>query len=116
MKEYKVVLHVDELKKWKLVLANVSNLIDAAKDSKLTVSVLANAEAVRYYDKKQAEDDIIRTIKVLEEKGVEFIACNNALVANDLDQSIILGFVKIVPAGVLELVERQSDGYAYIKP
>ena len=55
-------------------------------------------------------------MKVLEEKGVEFIACNNALVANDLDQSIILGFVKIVPAGVLELVERQSDGYAYIKP
>jgi uncharacterized protein len=34
----------------------------------------------------------------------------------NIEKNNITNFVNIVPAGVLELVERQSEGYAYIKP
>ncbi|MDD4474415.1 MAG: DsrE family protein [Eubacteriales bacterium] len=52
----------------------------------------------------------------LNTKGVKFVACNNALMANNIDKYNIIHFVDTVPAGVLELVVKQSEGYAYIKP
>jgi intracellular sulfur oxidation DsrE/DsrF family protein len=48
--------------------------------------------------------------------GVQFVACRNSLVGNKIDEKVLPGFVKVVPAGVTELIKKQSEGYAYIKP
>lgn len=113
---YKVVFHIDEINKWKLLLANVSNLLDAMENRNFHIEVLANAEAVKYYDTTQDLGADINTMEVLHNRGIEFIACNNALMANRIEKYSIIHFVNIVPAGVFELVERQNEGYAYIKP
>ena len=34
MTEYKVIFHIDEINKWKLLLNNVINLLDAAENDK----------------------------------------------------------------------------------
>lgn len=116
MAKYKAVFHIDENKKWKLLLANVSNLLDAIDGESYDVEVVANSEAVKYYDTGQNLDTDVNTMKELMEKGVMFVACNNALRTNKIEKGQILDYVKVVPAGVLELVEKQSEGYAYIKP
>ena len=116
MPEYKVLFHIDELRKWKLLLSNVSNLLNAIDNKKFHIEVLANAEAVKYYDTTQDLDADINTMKVLNNRGIKFIACNNALMANHIEKHSIINFVDIIPVGVLELVEKQSEGYAYIKP
>ena len=116
MSEYKVVFHIDELSKWKLLLGNVSNLLKAIDYKKFNIEVLANAEAVKYYDTTQDIDADINSMEDLNNRGIEFVACNNALMANKIEKHNIVSFVDIVPAGVLELVEKQSEGYAYIKP
>ncbi|HHY41379.1 MAG TPA: hypothetical protein GX514_00790, partial [Thermoanaerobacterales bacterium] len=41
---------------------------------------------------------------------------NNALAAHGIQKENIIEFVDVVPAGVLELVKKQNEGYAYIKP
>ena len=114
--EYKVVFHIDELSKWKILLTNVSNLLNGIDNKKFQIEVLANAEAVKYYDTTQDLDADFNTMEVLNNRGIEFIACNNALMANRIEKNNIIHFVNIVPAGVLELVEKQSEGFAYIKP
>ena len=43
-------------------------------------------------------------------------ACNNALAANHLTAADIYQFITIVPAGVVELAQKQTEGFAYIKP
>ena len=116
MLEYKVIFHIDELNKWKLLLANANNLLNAIDNKKYHVVVLANAEAVKYYDPAQNLDTDINTLKLLNNKGIEFVACNNALMANHMEKTNIIPFVNIVPAGVVELVDKQNEGYAYIKP
>lgn len=116
MSEYKVVFHIDELTKWKLLLTNVSNLLNAIDNKEFHIEVLANAEAVKYYDTTQDLDADINTMEVLNNRGIEFIACNNAIMANHIEKSNMIHFIDIVPAGVLELIEKQSAGYAYIKP
>lgn len=116
MKKYKVIFHVDEISKWKLTLANVDNLINAIDDKSYEVVILANSEAVKYYDTSQKLDADIKGIAGLQARGVQFVACNNALNANKIDRKNIIDGVSIVPAGVLELVEKQGEGYAYIRP
>lgn len=116
MSEYKVIFHIDEINKWKLLLGNVSNLLNGIDNEKLYVEVLANSEAVKYYDINQDSYTDINTMESLNKKGVKFVACNNALMAYDIKKDNISHFIDIVPAGVVELVKRQSEGYVYVKP
>ena len=51
----------------------------------------------------------------LSKKHVTFTACNNALAANHLTAADIYQFITIVPADV-ELAQKQTEGFAYIKP
>lgn len=116
MSEYKVIFHIDEINKWKLLLGNVINLLNGVDNEKLYIEVLANSEAVKYYDTNQDLDADINAMESLNKKGIKFVACNNALMAYDIKKDNIIHFVDIVPAGVVELVKKQSEGYVYIKP
>lgn len=116
MSEYKVIFHIDELNKWKLLLKNVSNLLDAVGIEKFYIEVLANSEAVKFYTTNQNLDVDINSMENLNNKGVKFVACINALMAYDIKKDDIIHFIDIVPVGVLELINRQSEGYAYLKP
>lgn len=116
MAEYKVIFHIDENNKWNLLLKNVSNLLNAIDSEKVHIEVLANSEAVKYYDISQDLNTDIETMENLYKKGVKFVACNNALSAYDIKKENIIEFVDVVPTGVLELVKKQNEGYAYIKP
>lgn len=116
MEEMKVVFHIVAMKKWDLVLANVSNLLEDAQDTDLKVEVIANSAAVKYYDTIQDIVVDLNTLMQLNEKGVRFVACNNALNANNIEKHNLLDFVSVVPAGVSEIVRKQHQGYAYIRP
>ena len=116
MSKYKVIFHIDEMHKWKLLLMNVSNLLEVIANEKFSIEVLANAEAVKYYDPTQNLGTDIEKLENLNIKGVKFVACNNALKVFKIEKHNILDFINTVPAGVLELVVKQSEGYAYIKP
>lgn len=114
MEEYKVIFHVNELSKWETTLANVSNLLVDLANEAVEVIVLANGEAVRYYETESTEADVEK-LAALSQKGVHFTACNNALKAQKLNKEVLLPYVNIVPAGITELVRKQQMGYAYIK-
>lgn len=116
MAEIKVVFHIDELDKWKLLLKNVSNLLHAVDIEKSNIEVLANSEAVKSYIICQDINTEINTMKELDSKGVKFIACNNALNSYSIKIEDLIDFVDVVPVGVLELINKQTEGYAYIKP
>lgn len=117
MEEVKVIFHIDELNKWKLLIRNVENLINAIDYEKFKIEVLANSEAVKAYDmNSDLGKQIIVSMEKLENKNVIFTACNNALNGFNVKKKDLMEFVDIVPVGVLELVKKQKSGYAYIKP
>ncbi|MDN5352115.1 MAG: uncharacterized protein PWQ12_1035 [Clostridiales bacterium] len=117
MKALKVIFHMDEINKWKLLIGNVTNLLAAAEaeGDAVEIEVLANAEAVLYFVKME-EKPHFAEIKVLVDSGVRFAVCNNALRAHQVQLSDLPKFVNVVPAGVFELAKRQAEGYGYIKP
>ena len=112
----KVVFHIDEMPKWKLLLNNVANLMKSFDETDVkTIEVLANSEAVKAYAEDRFGDTLL-AMDHLAKQGVRFVACNNALNRLQIAKEKLYPFVDIVPAGVRELVDRQMDGYAYIKP
>ena len=111
MSNYKAVFHVDESVKWELVLKNVVNTL--AAEETVEMAVVANAEAVKEYAKV---GQLVEKMTELNTQGVVFFACNNALKAFEVDLNKIPEFIKIIPAGIVELVKKQNEKYAYIKP
>ena len=112
----KVIFHIDEMQKWELLLNNVANLLKSFDETAVkTIEVLANSEAVKAYAQDRAGVTFSK-MDDLAQKGVRFVACRNALNGLNIAKEQLYPFVDSVPAGVRELVDRQLDGYAYIKP
>lgn len=111
----KVVFHIDELSKWSPLLRNVRNLTEASGLKNAQIEVLANSEAVGFYADPTSNADS-NLMRQLAEAGIRFVACNNALKGMGIAGEQLPPFVEVVPVGVLELIEKQSKGYAYIKP
>lgn len=123
MEAYKVVFHIDESSKWGILLANVKNLIKDLGRDNIIIEVVANGAAVAEYlnDINEANDissenEVAGRIYNLSKLGVDFAACRNSLAANKMEEKLLPDFIKVVPAGITELIKKQAEGYSYIKP
>lgn len=115
----KVVYHVDELEKWPMTLANVANMIiDCEKRGEpYVIEVIANSAAVPALSQKlSSPSETIESLQSLSGKGVVFKACKNTLIGLDIPESDLFEFVTVIPAAVVELVRKQEEGFAYLKP
>jgi intracellular sulfur oxidation DsrE/DsrF family protein len=52
----------------------------------------------------------------LSKIGLKRCACRNSLNGLMIKPEEVFEFVQIVPVGVKEIIEKQLDGFAYIKP
>jgi intracellular sulfur oxidation DsrE/DsrF family protein len=57
----------------------------------------------------------IQAIKVLRAKGVRFLVCENTLKSQKVSKDQLISEVEYVPVGIAEIVERQEQGWTYIK-
>lgn len=116
MKRYKVIFHIDESFKAraKQVLANITNLLDDFGEGNVQVELLANGDAVRMF--LNIPDNFSEQIRSLVKRDVKFVACAHSLDHLNLTSAELIDVVEIVPAGVSEIVKKQMDGWAYIRP
>lgn len=54
-------------------------------------------------------------IKEFAAKGIVFLACENTIRERNLDRSKVIPEAAYVQAGIIHIVERQEDGWSYIK-
>ncbi len=110
----KTVIHVDEMEKWPMALGNAQNLVAYCRETGLdwVVELVANGDAVTALRRSSA----VHGLAELLAQGGAVAACHNALRGNGIDPADLYPGVTVVPAGVVELVRRQGEGYAYIKP
>jgi len=116
METYRVLFHIDEgsIARANMVLHNIQNLIDDLGEETVDVALVANGEGVRAVIKSPNVHK--GRIKRLAEQGVRFLACANSLRFFGLTEDDLLDPVDVIPAGVSELVKRQAEGWAYIRP
>lgn len=125
----RLVIHVNEPERWLIALGNITNFLNDVGDENAEVIVVANGAGIRGYAGEPAKADVqgeacvigsqtanLATMKALNDRGVSFTACSNALDAQGIKREEIPDFIKVIPAGMTEMVKRQMEGFAYIKP
>jgi intracellular sulfur oxidation DsrE/DsrF family protein len=54
-------------------------------------------------------------VREFASKSIVFLACENTIMERKLDRSKVLPETGYVKAGIIHIVERQEDGWSYIK-
>ncbi|MBC8530299.1 DsrE family protein [Gehongia tenuis] len=113
----KILLHVDENEKWNLALENGANIFAYGEKEGETFELefVANGAAVETLV-QGADGEMAGRMAELCDRGAVLAACSNALRKRGIGRESLCGFVTVVPAGVVEIAKRESEGYAYIKP
>lgn len=118
LKKHRGGFPVNEVELRDVALGNITNLFADAGESAVDVIVLANGQAVAVY----ADAAKVEKMKSFSDKGVRFLACRNSLRkmcsggAVCINEANLPSFVTVVPAGITELIKKQHEGYAYVKP
>lgn len=115
METYKIVFHITDLEKWDSLLTTVSNLLKDMADTPIEIEIIANGQAVSFYDSTTNAETNFSKLAKIDEENIKIVACNNALNAHGVAKETLYPFIHVVPAGVSELVKKQNEGYAYIR-
>jgi uncharacterized protein len=100
--------------KWNLALNNAKNVQDD-----LGGSDAVDLEIVVYgpgIGMLKADSPVAGRVAVALKSGVRVVACENTMKAQKLVYADMLPAIGYVPAGVVELMKKQQEGYAYIRP
>lgn len=117
----KGVFDINQEERWTILSKNLKNVVKGIKELseeyQLEVVIMGTAVNGVRKDFKEAEGLVtLDELKELVEDGVVFVVCNNTMKKFDLKKEDLYDFIKIVPAGVIELMLKQQEGYSYIKP
>jgi len=115
--KYRVLLQVDEnsVDKMRLTLNTASNIQEQFGPDNVEVEIVVfsdGVETLKYY----APIPIADKVEEVTTEGVRIVVCELAMRSHKLTPSHMLQQVRYVPSGVSELVEKQYEGWAYIRP
>lgn len=110
--------HIDENSKWEMVLGNIQNMIQYLDQESMhnQIDLVASGPAVCELQDAVSEKMGFKNALLSLSSNIRICACRNALRANHISPELLLPFVEIVPAGVVEIALRQTEGFSYIKP
>lgn len=117
--QVKVVYHLSEgIPQASRAMGNIRNHLDADPTAK--VVVVAHGSGIDFLldgATNTAGQPFSGAIGELSGRGVEFLVCNNTLVARKVDKNRVAMEAKVVPSGVAEVANLQAkQGFAYIRP
>ncbi|HZV92633.1 MAG TPA: DsrE family protein [Caldimonas sp.] len=110
----KVVFQVSDgdPSKWNLTLNNVRNFQTELPDDESDIEIVAYGPGI---DMLKGGSSAAHRIAETLKHGVKVVACENSMRGQKLVYADMLPDIGFVPAGVVELVRKQQQGYAYIR-
>ena len=97
---------------WQMTLANMRNMIKGFAPAKVEIELVAYGPGLPFLKKGSA---VQTEIQGLEAQQVRFVACENSMRMQHVTAADLAPGVTTVPSGVIELVTRQEQGWAYLK-
>ncbi|WP_338670147.1 DsrE family protein [Pseudodesulfovibrio methanolicus] len=111
---YDVLFHFDhDPQALDIAISNIKNYRNAFSEDRPAVVLVVNGPGVRFLDRDGEHAAQLNEVLAL---GVAVKVCNNALTHFNIDPARLCAGCEVVPAGVVEIVELQRRGFAYVKP
>lgn len=100
--------------RWTMVLNNVRNAqVDVGGADKIDIEIVSYGPGISMLKKDSPVGD---RINELVKSGVQVVGCENTMAAFKMSKDEMLASIGYVPAGVTELMKKQQQGWAYIRP
>ncbi|MBZ0106335.1 MAG: DsrE family protein [Sulfuricella denitrificans] len=115
MDKQKVVFQVSvaDPKTWNLALNNAKNVQQELGAGNVDVEIVVYGPGIGML---KFDSAVANRIDEAVGDGVKVVACENTMKAQKLTRDDMLSSAGFVPAGVVELMKKQKEGYAYIRP
>jgi intracellular sulfur oxidation DsrE/DsrF family protein len=111
---YDVVFHFDKgNEEFEITISNIKNYFKGLSGQNFTACLVVNGPGIKLLGK---DDPHAQKLTELAELGLEIKVCKNAINHFKIKPEWLLPSGKIIPSGLLEIIDLQRKGYAYIKP
>jgi intracellular sulfur oxidation DsrE/DsrF family protein len=99
--------------KWNLALNNAQNMQQALGKDKVTIEIVAYGPGLNML---KADSKVAARLNAALDSNVELAACATTMKKMKVTKADLVGGATVVPGGVIEIMKRQSEGWAYIRP
>lgn len=98
---------------WNLALNNAKNVQSELGKDKVNIEIVAYGPGINML---KFDSEVGSKLKEASANGVALRACGNTMKAQKLTEKDLDNNVKVVQAGVIEIMTKQQEGWSYIKP
>jgi intracellular sulfur oxidation DsrE/DsrF family protein len=95
----------------KALVKQLNNLLSAAPNAR--VEVVCHNNGITFLQSAVTKQSA--GIRELASKGIDFVACENTLRERKIKKEDLVDDIRTVPAGLVEIILKQKDDWAYIK-
>jgi intracellular sulfur oxidation DsrE/DsrF family protein len=99
--------------KWNLALNNAKNVQTDLGNANVDIEIVAYGPGIGML---KSESVVGNRIGEALGTGVKVVACENTMHAQKLQKSDMLNGIGYVGAGVVEIMQKQQQGWAYLRP
>ncbi len=103
-------LYVGDLETVNHTIGSMYNILKEYPAESLKIVVVAYGKGLRVL-KKDYDKKTLERVKSLMEYDVEFIACKNTMETMKWKESDFIDGIDFTQAGIVEVIEKQQDGY-----
>jgi intracellular sulfur oxidation DsrE/DsrF family protein len=98
--------------RWNLILSNVGNLREGVGGEGADIEIVAYGPGLAML---KADSPVKQRVAEALKQGVKINACQNTMNAMKLAPADMLPEIGYVPSGVVEVMKKQQQGWAYIR-
>jgi len=111
----KLVIQVSDADagKWNLALNNANNVQKAYGADKVDIEIVTYGPGIGML---KMESAIANRIDDSKKAGISIVACQNTMKKMKLTNDDMLPNTSYVTSGVVEIMKKQGEGYAYLRP
>ena len=99
--------------KWEMALINARNVRKAYADQNVGVEIAAYGPGLKML---REDSSVAAGLADAKQNGIKLLACGNTMQMTRTTRDQLDPGVEVVPAGIVEIMERQQDDYAYVRP
>ena len=111
----RVVIQVSDgdAAKWNLALNNARNLQTDLGPSNVQIEIVAYGPGIGML---KLDSPVADRIAAAKDAGVTILACENTMKGQKLAREDMLGGIGYAAAGVVEIMQKQQEGWTYLRP
>jgi hypothetical protein len=99
--------------RWNMILNNAHNAQEDVGAANIEIEIVAYGPGINMLKK---ESVVGGRIDEAVKSGVKVVACQNTMKGFKLSKDDMLMTVGYVPAGITEIMKKQQEGWAYVRP